>query len=86
PHHENEIAKSEACNECTFANYCLHSGMVKVNAEKMSKYLNNFFTIVEVLEEYHPEVVRYFLDSKVYRSEINYSKENLENAKASVER
>uniref|UniRef100_UPI00046D760F cysteine--tRNA ligase n=2 Tax=Francisella tularensis TaxID=263 RepID=UPI00046D760F len=86
PHHENEIAQSEACNECTFANYWLHSGMVKVNAEKMSKSLNNFFTIVEVLEEYHPEVVRYFLASTVYRSEINYSKENLENAKASVER
>lgn len=86
PHHENEIAQSEACNECTFANYWLHSGMVKVDAEKMSKSLNNFFTINEVLEEYHPEVVRYFLASTSYRSEINYSKENLENAKASVER
>ncbi len=86
PHHENEIAQSEACNECTFANYWLHSGMVKVNAEKMSKSLNNFFTINEVIEEYHPEVIRYFLASIVYRSEINYSKENLDNAKASVER
>ncbi|MDE4970000.1 class I tRNA ligase family protein, partial [Francisella tularensis] len=72
--------------ECTFANYWLHSGMVKLYAEKMSKSLNNFFTIVEVLEVYHPEVVRYFLASTVYRSVINYSKENLENAKASVER
>ncbi|QLE78862.1 cysteine--tRNA ligase [Francisella sp. Scap27] len=86
PHHENEIAQSEACNECTFANYWLHSGMVKVNAEKMSKSLNNFFTIIEVLKEYHPEVVRYFLASNVYRSEINYSQENLDNAKASIER
>ncbi|QIV95040.1 cysteine--tRNA ligase [Allofrancisella frigidaquae] len=86
PHHENEIAQSEACNECTFANYWLHSGMVKVNAEKMSKSLNNFFTIVDVLQGYHPEVVRYFLASTNYRSEINYSKENLDNAKASVER
>ena len=86
PHHENEIAQSEACNECTFANYWLHSGMVRINDEKMSKSLNNFFTIVDVLEEYHPEVVRYFLASTVYRSEINYSKENLDNAKASVER
>lgn len=86
PHHENEIAQSEACNECTFANYWLHSGMVKVDAEKMSKSLNNFFTIAEVLKQYHPEVIRYFLASTVYRSEINYSQENLENAKASVER
>ena len=86
PHHENEIAQSEACNECTFANYWLHSGMVKVDSEKMSKSLNNFFTIVDVLEEYHPEVIRYFLASTTYRSEINYSKENLNNAKASVER
>ncbi|MDE5000882.1 class I tRNA ligase family protein, partial [Francisella tularensis] len=72
--------------ECTFANYWLHSGMVKVNAEKMSKSFNNFFTIDEVLEEYHPEVVRYFFASTVYRSEITYSKEYLENAKESVER
>jgi cysteinyl-tRNA synthetase len=86
PHHENEIAQSEACNECTFANYWLHSGMVKVDAEKMSKSLNNFFTISEVLKDYHPEVVRYFLASTNYRSEINYSEQNLENAKSSVER
>ncbi|WP_150464939.1 cysteine--tRNA ligase [Francisella sp. SYW-2] len=86
PHHENEVAQSEACNDCKYVNYWLHSGMVKVNAEKMSKSLNNFFTIKEVLQEYHPEVIRYFLASTVYRSEINYSKENLDNAKASVER
>ena len=86
PHHENEIAQSEACNGCTFANYWMHSGMVKVNAEKMSKSLNNFFTIIDVLDEYHPEVIRYFLASTSYRSEINYSKENLENAKTSVEK
>ena len=86
PHHENEIAQSEACNECTFANYWLHSGMVKVDAEKMSKSLNNFFTIIDVLKDYHPEVVRYFLASTNYRSEINYSEQNLENAKISVEK
>ena len=86
PHHENEIAQSEACNNCSYVNYWLHSGMVKVDAEKMSKSLNNFFTIIDVLKEYHPEVIRYFLASTNYRSEINYSKENLENAKASVER
>ena len=86
PHHENEIAQSEACNECTFANYWLHSGMVKVDSEKMSKSLNNFFTIVDVLKEYHPEVIRFFLASTAYRSEINYSKDNLDNAKASIDR
>nr|WP_116964837.1 cysteine--tRNA ligase [Fastidiosibacter lacustris] len=86
PHHENEIAQSEAANDCTFANYWLHSGMVQVDAEKMSKSLNNFFTIKEVLNEYHPEVVRFFLISGQYRSEINYSKENLDQAKAAVER
>jgi cysteinyl-tRNA synthetase len=86
PHHENEIAQSEACNKCTFANYWLHSGMVKVDAEKMSKSLNNFFTIVEVLKDYHPEVIRYFLASTNYRSGINYSEQNLENAKSSIDR
>ncbi len=86
PHHENEIAQSEAANGCSFANYWLHSGMVQIDDEKMSKSLNNFFTIKEVLAEYHPEVVRFFLISGQYRSEINYSKENLDQAKAAVER
>lgn len=86
PHHENEIAQSEAANGCSFANYWLHSGMVQVDDEKMSKSLNNFFTIKAVLAEYHPEVVRFFLISGQYRSEINYSKENLDQAKAAVER
>ncbi|WP_456236541.1 cysteine--tRNA ligase [Cysteiniphilum halobium] len=86
PHHENEIAQSEAANGCSFANYWLHSGMVQVDDEKMSKSLNNFFTIKEVLAEYHPEVVRFFLISGQYRSEINYSKENLDQAKAAIER
>ena len=86
PHHENEIAQSQAANGCTFANYWLHSGMVQVNSEKMSKSLNNFFTIKEVLAEYHPEVVRFFLISGQYRSEVNYSKENLDQAKSAVDR
>ncbi len=86
PHHENEIAQSEAANGCSFANYWLHSGMVQVDDEKMSKSLNNFFTIKEVLSEYHPEVVHFFLISGQYRSEINYSKENLDQAKAAIER
>lgn len=86
PHHENEIAQSEAANCCHFANYWVHSGMVQVNAEKMSKSLNNFFTIKEVMEVYHPEVLRFFLVSGQYRSEINYSTENLDHAKAAVDR
>ncbi|WP_456236413.1 cysteine--tRNA ligase [Facilibium subflavum] len=86
PHHENEIAQSEAANHCAFANYWMHSGMVQVNAEKMSKSLNNFFTIKDVLKQYHPEVIRFFLVFGQYRSEINYSQENLVHAKASIER
>jgi len=84
PHHENEIAQSEAGNGCTFANTWMHSGMVQVDAEKMSKSLNNFFTIKEVLKAYPAEVVRYFLISGHYRSEINYSEENLDHARAAV--
>ena len=86
PHHENEIAQSEASNGCSFANYWLHSGMVKVDDAKMSKSLNNFFTIKDVLSQYHPEVLRFFLISGQYRSEINYFKENLDQAKSALER
>lgn len=86
PHHENEIAQSEAANCCHFANYWVHSGMVQVDAEKMSKSLNNFFTIKEVMEVYHPDVLRFFLVSGQYRSEINYSTENLDHAKSAVDR
>ncbi|MFZ9034498.1 MAG: cysteine--tRNA ligase [Francisellaceae bacterium] len=86
PHHENEIAQSEAANGCQFARYWLHSGMVQVNKEKMSKSLGNFFTIKEVLSKYQPEVVRYFLLSGHYRSELNYAKDNLDQAKAALDR
>ena len=86
PHHENEIAQSEAANSAPFANYWLHTGMVQVNDEKMSKSLNNFFSIKTVLTHYHPEVLRFFLISGHYRSEINYSDENLEHAKAAIDR
>ena len=86
PHHENEIAQSEAANGCQFARYWLHSGMVRVDDEKMSKSLGNFFIIGDVLKQYPAEVVRYFLISAQYRSEVNYSDENLQNAKASLER
>lgn len=86
PHHENEIAQSEAATGEHFANYWMHCGPVRVNKEKMSKSLNNFFTIREVLKDYHPEVVRYFLSASHYRSPISYSTENLELAKKEVDK
>ena len=86
PHHENEIAQSEAANHCDFAHYWMHSGMVQVNQEKMSKSLGNFFVIKDVLEEYPCDVVRYFLISGHYRSELNYSADNLKSAKAGLRR
>jgi len=86
PHHENEIAQSEAATGKTYVNYWLHNGPLRVDGEKMSKSLNNFFTIREVLEHYHPEVVRFFLISSHYRSEIDYSDESLKEAKAGLDR
>lgn len=86
PHHENEIAQSEAATEKPFANYWLHVGMLQVNNEKMSKSLGNFFTIADVLAKHHPEVVRYFLLSSHYRSSLNYSEDNLANAKKALAR
>jgi cysteinyl-tRNA synthetase len=86
PHHENEIAQSEAANGCKYVNYWLHAGAVRVDGEKMSKSLGNFFTIRDVLEKYHPEVVRYLIVSSHYRSSINYSEENLIEAKAGLDR
>lgn len=86
PHHENEIAQSECATGEKYVNYWMHCGFVRINDEKMSKSLDNFFTIREVLKLYHPEVVRYFLISSHYRSPVNYSEENLEAAKASLGR
>lgn len=80
PHHENEIAQSEAATDKPFANYWLHVGMLQVNNEKMAKSTGNFFTIEDVLKQYHPEIIRYFLLSSHYRSSLNYSEENLQNA------
>lgn len=77
PHHENEIAQSEAASNKPFANYWLHVGMLQVNNEKMAKSTGNFFTIADVLKKHHPEVVRYFLLSSHYRSPLNYSEDNL---------
>lgn len=84
PHHENEIAQSEAAHQTTFANHWMHVGLVTVNDEKMSKSLNNFFTIRDVLAKYHPEVVRYFMLSAHYRSPVNYSEANLAQAQQSL--
>ncbi|WP_341305250.1 cysteine--tRNA ligase [Pseudomonas sp. TMP25] len=86
PHHENEIAQSEAATGKPYANAWMHAGAVRVNGEKMSKSLGNFFTIRDVLEKYHPEVVRYLLVSSHYRSPINYSEDSLKEAKGALER
>ena len=86
PHHENEIAQSEALTGVPFANYWLHSAYINVNNQKMSKSLNNFFTAREVLAEYDADVIRFFMLSAHYRIQINFSKELLDSAKASVER
>ena len=80
PHHENEIAQSECANGHTFVNTWMHAGAIRVNKEKMSKSLGNFFTIREIFEKYAPEVVRYFLVSSHYRSQVDYSEENLAEA------
>lgn len=86
PHHENEIAQSEAANDKTYVNYWMHAGPVRVNKEKMSKSLGNFFTIRDVLKEHNPEVVRYFLSSVHYRSSIDYSLDSLKEARSALER
>lgn len=86
PHHENEIAQSEATHDCTMANYWMHNGFIRVDDEKMSKSLGNFFTIREVLEKYDPEVVRFFILRAHYRSPLNYSDKHLDDAKASLTR
>lgn len=84
PHHENEIAQSEAATNSKFANYWLHVGMLKIDNAKMSKSLGNFLTIRDVLKEYHSELVRFFLLSSHYRSPLNYSQDNINNAEAAM--
>jgi len=86
PHHENEIAQSCCAHDSQYVNTWMHSGMVMVDKEKMSKSLGNFFTIRDVLGHYDAETVRYFLMSGHYRSQLNYSEENLNQARASLER
>lgn len=86
PHHENEIAQSEGATGEPFVNYWMHNGFVRVNEEKMSKSLGNFFTVREVLKQYRPEVIRFFILSSHYRSPLNYSDEQLDEASAALTR
>lgn len=86
PHHENEVAQSCCAHDTPYVNYWMHSGMVQVNEEKMSKSLGNFFTIREVLKQYDAESVRFFLLSGHYRSQLNYSEDHLNQARSGLER
>ncbi len=86
PHHENEIAQSEGAHGHVFVNYWMHNGFVRVDNEKMSKSLGNFFTVREVLARYDAEVVRFFIVRAHYRSEINYSDQHLDDAKGALTR
>jgi len=86
PHHENEIAQSEGAHQCQYVNYWMHNGFVRVDNEKMSKSLGNFFTIREVLKKYDAEVVRFFILRAHYRSPLNYSDHHLDDAKGALTR
>ncbi|MBM3373857.1 MAG: cysteine--tRNA ligase, partial [Betaproteobacteria bacterium] len=86
PHHENEIAQSEGAHGCTFVNYWMHNGFVRVDNEKMSKSLGNFFTVREILARYDAEVVRFFIIRAQYRSPLNYSDAHLDDAKQALAR
>jgi cysteinyl-tRNA synthetase len=86
PHHENEIAQSEGAHQCTFVNTWMHNGFVRVDNEKMSKSLGNFFTVREILARYDPEVVRFFIIRAHYRSPLNYSDHHLDDAKQGLTR
>ena len=86
PHHENEIAQSEGATGHPFVKYWMHNGFVRINDEKMSKSLGNFFTVREILERYQAEEVRYFILTSQYRSPLNYSDEHLDNARNALTR
>lgn len=86
PHHENEIAQSECANGCNFANYWMHNGYINVDNRKMSKSLNNFFTVREVAEKFGYEPIRYIMIASHYRSPINYSVDIIEQSKSALER
>jgi len=86
PHHENELAQSESCTGETFVNYWMHNGFVRVNEEKMSKSLGNFFVLRDVLKDFKAEEIRYFIIGSHYRSPLNYSEEQLHNARSALQR
>ncbi|GAB3537463.1 cysteine--tRNA ligase [Noviherbaspirillum agri] len=86
PHHENEIAQSEGAHKHPFVNYWMHNGFIRVDNEKMSKSLGNFFTIRDVLKKYDPEIVRFFILRAHYRSPLNYSDAHLDDAKHALTR
>jgi len=86
PHHENEIAQSEAHNECKFANYWMHNGFLNINDEKMSKSLGNFFTLRDVLAKYDAETIRFFMLRTHYRSPLNFTHDGLTDAKQGLTR
>lgn len=86
PHHENEIAQSEGATGEKYVNTWMHNGFVRINEEKMSKSLGNFFTVREVLKRYRPEVIRFFILSSHYRSPLNYSDEHLDDAATALTR
>jgi cysteinyl-tRNA synthetase len=86
PHHENEIAQSEGATGHPFVKYWMHNGFVRINDEKMSKSLGNFFTVREILERYRAEEVRYFILTSQYRSPLNYDTEHLDNARSALTR
>jgi cysteinyl-tRNA synthetase len=86
PHHENEIAQSECCTGEKFVNFWMHNGFVRVNEEKMSKSLGNFFTLRDVMKDYKAEEIRYFIIGSHYRSQLNYSEEQLFNARSGLQR
>ncbi len=86
PHHENEIAQSEAATDEQYVNYWMHVGFINVDGEKMSKSLGNFFTIRDVMDKFHPEVIRYFIVSSHYRSPVNFSDTALKEAKNTLSR
>ena len=86
PHHENEIAQSECASDHKFANYWIHSGLLKINGEKMSKSLGNFAMLKDLFASYHPEVIRYYLISSHYRSSLNFDSESLDQARSALTR
>ncbi|MDC0055388.1 cysteine--tRNA ligase [Pseudomonadota bacterium] len=86
PHHENEIAQSECASDHKFANYWMHSGLLKINGEKMSKSLGNFAMLKDLFASYHPEVIRYYLISSHYRSSLNFDNESFDQARSALTR